>query len=106
MGQVAEHLGCAPQEVFVSSTGVIGVPLPKDKARAGVAAALTAAPCSWEAAAETIGPTDTFATGDAASAIVGHRTVPVAGIAQGSGMLAPHMATVLVALLPADRNTV
>src|SRR3546814_1765162 len=34
MGQVAEHLGCAPQEVFVSSTGVIGVPLPKAKARA------------------------------------------------------------------------
>src|SRR5690606_14758264 len=44
MAQVADHIGCAPQEVFVSSTGVIGVPLPKDKAREGVAAALTAAP--------------------------------------------------------------
>src|SRR3546814_503480 len=95
MGQVAEHLGCAPQEVFVSSTGVIGVPLPKDKARAGVAAALTAAPCSWEAAAETIGTTDTFAKGAAASAIVGDRTVHVAGIVKGSGMIAPDMATML-----------
>ena len=39
MAQVAQHLGCEPSDVFVSSTGVIGVPLPQDKARAGVAAA-------------------------------------------------------------------
>ena len=93
--QVAGHLGCAPGEVFVSSTGVIGVPLPKDKAREGVEAALTAAPCSWEAAAETIGTTDTFAKGAYASAIVGDRTVEVAGIVKGSGMIAPDMATML-----------
>src|SRR3546814_9919593 len=71
MEQVAGHLGCEPGEVIVSSTGVIGVPLPKDKARDGVEAALTAPPCSWEAAAETIGTTDTFPKGSAASAIVG-----------------------------------
>src|SRR5690606_5887292 len=45
MEQVAQHLGCPREQVFVSSTGVIGVPLPKDKAREGVAAALNAAPC-------------------------------------------------------------
>jgi len=95
MAQVADHIGCAPQEVFVSSTGVIGVPLPKDKAREGVAAALTAAPCSWEAAAETIGTTDTFAKGAAARAVVGDRTVQIAGIVKGSGMIAPDMATML-----------
>ena len=95
MAQVADHLGCAQNEVFVSSTGVIGVPLPKDKARAGVEAALTAEPCSWEAAAETICTTDTFAKGSAASAIVGDRTVHVAGIVKGSGMIAPDMATML-----------
>ena len=95
MAQVAGHLGCDATEVFVSSTGVIGVPLPKDKARAGVAAALTAEPCSWEAAAETIGTTDTFAKGSAASAIVGGTTVHVAGIVKGSGMIAPDMATML-----------
>ncbi|MBU0792332.1 MAG: bifunctional ornithine acetyltransferase/N-acetylglutamate synthase, partial [Alphaproteobacteria bacterium] len=55
--QVAAHLGCSASDVFVSSTGVIGVPLPRDKAREGVAAALTAAPCSWEQVAETIGTT-------------------------------------------------
>ena len=95
MAQVADHLGCEPSEVFVSSTGVIGVPLPKDKARAGVEAALTAEPCSWKAAAEAICTTDTFAKGAAASAIVGGTTVHVAGIVKGSGMIAPDMATML-----------
>ena len=95
MEQVAGHLGCDAREVFVSSTGVIGVPLPKDKSRAGVEAALTAEPCSWEAAAETICTTDTFAKGSAASAIIGDRTIHVAGIVKGSGMIAPDMATML-----------
>lgn len=95
MAQVADHLGCAGDEVFVSSTGVIGVPLPKDKARAGVAAALAADPCSWEAAAATITTTDTFPKGAGASAIVGGKRVDVAGIVKGSGMIAPDMATML-----------
>jgi glutamate N-acetyltransferase/amino-acid N-acetyltransferase len=93
--QVATHLGCTQTEVFVSSTGVIGVPLPKDKARAGVAIALTAQPCSWMAAAETIGTTDTFAKGATASAIVGGKRVEFAAIIKGSGMIAPDMATML-----------
>ena len=95
MGQVAQHLGCATEEVLVSSTGVIGVPLPKDKAQAGVAAVLEAAPCSWEDAARTIGTTDTFPKGAAAQAIVGDKTVSLAGIIKGSGMIAPDMATML-----------
>jgi glutamate N-acetyltransferase / amino-acid N-acetyltransferase len=95
MAQVAGHLGCPPAEVFVSSTGVIGVPLPKDKARAGVAAALTAEPCSWEDAARTIGTTDTFAKGATASAMVGGKRVEFAAIIKGSGMIAPDMATML-----------
>jgi glutamate N-acetyltransferase/amino-acid N-acetyltransferase len=95
MGQVAAHLHCEPSEVFVSSTGVIGVPLPKDKAREGVAAALEAAPCSWEEAAATIGTTDTFPKGAMAEAIVGGQRIIVAGIIKGSGMIAPDMATML-----------
>ena len=95
MGQVAQHLGCAAEEVFVSSTGVIGVPLPLDKAQAGVAAVLEAAPCSWEDAARTIGTTDTFPKGAGAQAIVGDKTVTLAGIIKGSGMIAPDMATML-----------
>lgn len=95
MDQVAEHIGCPAAEVFVSSTGVIGVPLPKDKAREGVARALVAEPCSWEDAARTIGTTDTFAKGAVATAVVGGRTVTLGAIIKGSGMIAPDMATML-----------
>ena len=95
MAQVAGHLGCAADEVFVCSTGVIGVPLPKDKARAGIEAALLAAPCSWKEAANTIGTTDTFPKGAMAQAVVDGRTVTLAAIIKGSGMIAPDMATML-----------
>ena len=95
MAQVAEHLGCAKEAVFVSSTGVIGVPLPLEKARDGVALALVAEPCRWEDAARTIGTTDTFPKGAMATAVVDGRTVTLAGIIKGSGMIAPDMATML-----------
>lgn len=95
MAQVAAHLDCQPSDVLVSSTGVIGVPLPKDKARDGVAAALAAGPCSWEDAANTIGTTDTFAKGATASAMIGDTRVTLNGIIKGSGMIAPDMATML-----------
>ena len=95
MARVAERLDCAQEQVFVCSTGVIGVPLPLDKAEAGIAAAMLVAPCSWEDAANTIGTTDTFAKGATATAIVDGRTVTLAAIIKGSGMIAPDMATML-----------
>ncbi len=95
MAQVAEALDCEPSSVFVSSTGVIGVPLPKDKAREGVAAVLETEPCSWEDAAKAIGTTDTFTKGAGASAMLGDTRVELAGIIKGSGMIAPDMATML-----------
>jgi glutamate N-acetyltransferase / amino-acid N-acetyltransferase len=93
--QVAEGLGCETSEVLVSSTGVIGVPLPKDKAREGVANALTAEPCGWEDTAATINTTDTFNKGAHASAMLGGNRVELCGIIKGSGMIAPDMATML-----------
>jgi glutamate N-acetyltransferase / amino-acid N-acetyltransferase len=95
IASVAAHLNCGPNEVFVSSTGVIGVPLPANKAEAGLQSAFTAAPCSWEEAAKTIGTTDTFAKGALATAIVGGKTVTLGAIIKGSGMIAPDMATML-----------
>lgn len=95
MAQVAEHLGCTPESVFVSSTGVIGVPLPKDKAREGVANAFAAPECSWEDAANAIGTTDTFTKGAVASAMIEDTKVNLVGIVKGSGMIAPDMATML-----------
>ena len=95
VGQVSQALGCGGDEVFVSSTGVIGVPLPRDKAREGVAAALAAEPCDWEQAAGAIGTTDTFTKGTSAAAMLGETRVTLAGIIKGSGMIAPDMATML-----------
>ncbi len=95
VAQVSEKLECSANEVFVSSTGVIGVPLPKDKAREGVAAVLAAEPCSWEDVANTIATTDTFAKGATASAVIGDKTVHISAVIKGSGMIAPDMATML-----------
>jgi len=93
--QVSTALTCPVNEVFVSSTGVIGVPLPKDKARTGIAAALVAEPCCWQDAANAISTTDTFAKGAGASAMIGETRVELAGFIKGSGMIAPDMATML-----------
>jgi len=95
MEMVADHLDCPMDEVFVSSTGVIGVPLPMDKAREGVARALHADACSWEDAARTISTTDTFPKGVTATVDVGGKTVKLGAIIKGSGMIAPDMATML-----------
>ena len=95
MAQVAHHLDCEPSDVLVSSTGVIGVPLPKDKAQAGIAAVLEANEASWEDAALTIGTTDTFAKGATTAAMIGDTRVTLNGIIKGSGMIAPDMATML-----------
>lgn len=95
MAQVAQALDCLPSDVFVSSTGVIGVPLPVDKAQAGIAAALDAKPCGFEDAARAIATTDTFAKGAHAAALLGERQVELCGIIKGSGMIAPDMATML-----------
>jgi len=95
MAQVGGALDCDPRAVLVSSTGVIGVPLPKDKAREGVASAVNAEPCGWEDAANAITTTDTFAKGAHASAMIGGTRVELCGIIKGSGMIAPDMATML-----------
>jgi glutamate N-acetyltransferase/amino-acid N-acetyltransferase len=92
---VVAQLGCAPEHVFVSATGVIGVPLPQDKARAGLEAAFSAAPCSWRDLTDAIGTTDTFAKAAATSAMIGDVRVELVGVIKGSGMIAPDMATML-----------
>ncbi|MBN8839561.1 MAG: bifunctional glutamate N-acetyltransferase/amino-acid acetyltransferase ArgJ [Sphingomonadales bacterium] len=93
--RAAGQLGCQPSDVFVASTGVIGVPLPIDKAEAGLDAAFTAAPTDWRAVAEAIGTTDTYPKGAIATAVVDGRTVTLVGVIKGSGMIAPDMATML-----------
>lgn len=93
--KTARHLACQPSDIFIASTGVIGKPLPIDKAEAGLDAAFVAEGASWEDAARAIGTTDTFPKGASASAAIGGQTVHIAGIVKGSGMIAPDMATML-----------
>ncbi len=93
--QAAATLDCRPSDVFIASTGVIGVPLPIDKAQAGLAAAFAAPEADWRAAADAIGTTDTYAKGATATAVVDGRTITIAAIIKGSGMIAPDMATML-----------
>ena len=93
--RTAGAVGCQPSDVFVASTGVIGVPLPIDKAEAGIDAALVAPEADWQEAARAISTTDTFPKGAVTTAIVGGRTVTLVGIIKGSGMIAPDMATML-----------
>jgi len=93
--RAAQHIGCEPSDIFVASTGVIGVPLPIDRAEAGLDAAFSAEPCGWEDAAATIMTTDTFAKAVVTRAVIGDRTASLVGIIKGSGMIAPDMATML-----------
>ena len=98
-GAAARLIGCPADEVFVASTGVIGEPLPTDRILAalpGLGDGLAAG--SWEAAARAIMTTDTFAKGSAAETRIDGTPVAIAGIAKGSGMIAPDMATMLAFL--------
>ncbi|HEY8594625.1 MAG TPA: bifunctional glutamate N-acetyltransferase/amino-acid acetyltransferase ArgJ [Devosiaceae bacterium] len=92
----ADVLGCAPGEVFLASTGVIGEPLDAGKFAAPVremAGRLGAG--AWLDAAKAIMTTDTFPKLAGAVASFDDAEVRVVGIAKGSGMIAPDMATML-----------
>jgi glutamate N-acetyltransferase / amino-acid N-acetyltransferase len=95
-GAAAKLLGCKPSEVFVASTGVIGEPLPYERivgAAPDLIAQLSAD--AWQGAADAIMTTDTFAKLATRTARIGDVSVTINGIAKGSGMIAPDMATML-----------
>ena len=91
---VATKLGCAPGEVLMASTGVIGEPL-DSAVLAAHFDSLANGSADWQAAAQAILTTDTFAKGASTTAAIGGTDVQIAGIAKGSGMIAPNMATML-----------
>lgn len=92
----AKSLACRDPEVFTASTGVIGEKLPDGKITAMLPLLkkqLSAA--SWEEAARAIMTTDTFPKLATRAAKIGEVKVTINGIAKGSGMIAPDMATLL-----------
>jgi len=95
----ARAVGCPPEEVFLASTGVIGEAMdarPIEKALPGLAAAARAD--AWDDAARAIMTTDTYPKLATRRARLGGAQVTINGIAKGSGMIAPDMATMLVFL--------
>ncbi len=92
----AKTFGCKPDEVFVSSTGTIGVPLPVEK----ITDALPLIPgklgaTGWLAAAQATMTTDTFPKLATRSLSIDGKAVTINGFCKGSGMIAPDMGTML-----------
>lgn len=94
--KTAEELGVPPELVYVSSTGVIGRPLPIKKITKAVPElAGKLSPLSIDDAASAIMTTDTFAKTASRKIKINGKTGTIAGIAKGSGMICPNMATML-----------
>ncbi len=92
----AAVLDCSNHDVFVASTGVIGEPLPAQRITRLIAdLAERGAAGSWRPAAEAIMTTDTYPKMATARATIDDHRVTINGIAKGSGMIAPDMATLL-----------
>jgi glutamate N-acetyltransferase/amino-acid N-acetyltransferase len=92
----ARLLGCHPREIYISSTGVIGEPPPGEKIIGALPTAVEEAdPAHWREAAEAIMTTDTFPKMSTRTATIDGVIVTINGIAKGSGMIAPDMATML-----------
>ncbi len=92
----AELLDIDDEEVIVSSTGIIGVNLQMDKIEAGIKMAVAELDeQGYEQATTAIMTTDTFPKSCAYEFEIGGKTVRIAGIAKGSGMIHPNMATML-----------
>ena len=94
---IAKTSSVHPSRVFTSSTGVIGEPLPHDKIVAKIDALQAGqSPARIADAAKAIMTTDTFAKGAGKTIEIDGKPVHISGIAKGSGMIAPDMATMLV----------
>ena len=94
--ETARLVGCPVEQVLVASTGVIGVGLPMDKLRSGMPKAFAALGADQgPQAARAIMTTDPFPKEACATVTIGGKTVTIGGIAKGSGMIEPIMATML-----------
>ncbi len=92
----AKLVGCPQKQIFLASTGVIGEVLPHDRLTAALPALHAGlSEDRWEEAARGIMTTDTFPKGVTRTALIGGKEVRINGIAKGSGMIAPDMATML-----------
>lgn len=100
----AKRLGIGEQLVFLSSTGVIGVPLPMNKIEVGIPKLIEdLSPDGWMRTVEAIMTTDTFPKVEVATCRIKGRSVKICGMVKGAGMIRPNMAT-LLSFLVTDAN--
>ncbi len=101
---VAKRLGMDEQLVFVSSTGVIGTPLPFNKIKEGIPKLIEAlSPEGWMKTVEAIMTTDTFPKVEVATCRIKGKQVKLCGMVKGAGMIRPNLATML-SFLVTDAN--
>ncbi len=93
--RVAAKLGIAPEEVLVYSTGVIGVPMPMDTVRSGIDQCLESLASDGDEVHKAIMTTDTRPKCISVRINLSGKDVDICGIAKGSGMIHPNMATML-----------
>jgi glutamate N-acetyltransferase/amino-acid N-acetyltransferase len=94
--ELARLAGIAPEQVLPFSTGVILEPLPIDRLKAGLPAALESrAAAHWYEAAQAIMTTDTLPKAASKQVAIEGHTVTLTGISKGAGMIKPNMATML-----------
>lgn len=98
----ADKLECAPQDVLPASTGVIGVPLPLDRIEAGIEEAILTKDGGHDAA-EAIMTTDTVPKQAEIRVTIGGHEITIGGMAKGSGMIHPNMAT-MISVMTTDAN--
>jgi len=94
----AAALGIQPEDIIVNSTGVIGQALPVEAITAAIPSLVEALGTDSGPAEEAIMTTDTFSKSAAAKCTIGGKPVIIGGIAKGSGMIHPNMATMLAFL--------
>ncbi len=92
---LAATLKCDANEVMIASTGVIGEPLDATALTPYFGKLVENQTASWQSAANAILTTDTFAKGAHATCVIDGKKIALCGIAKGSGMIAPNMATML-----------
>jgi glutamate N-acetyltransferase/amino-acid N-acetyltransferase len=93
VAKAKQMLNCKDEEVYISSTGIIGQPIKDDLLIEAIDKKL--APANYEQATIAINTTDTFNKGGYFETEIGGKKVKLAGIIKGSGMVAPNMATML-----------
>ncbi len=101
---LSEKLQCLPEQILPFSTGVIGEQLPMSVLKAGIDEVINgAAENNWSLAAKGIMTTDTVAKAIFRTVSIAGNEITISGIAKGSGMICPNMATML-AFIATDAN--